>query len=59
MDERIAYVLAGAFVEFLIDRYGLVSFRSLYETDNYEKAYGKSLQALEKEWRLTILETSR
>jgi hypothetical protein len=59
MDERIACVLAGAFVEFLIDRYGLVSFRSLYETDNYEKAYGKSLQALEKEWRLTILETSR
>jgi hypothetical protein len=54
MDEKIAYVLAGSFVGFLIERYGLPPFRSLYETDNYERAYGKSLDNLEREWRLIL-----
>ena len=54
MDEETAYVLAGSFVGFLIESYGLPSFRNLYETDNYEKAYGKSLYTLETEWRISI-----
>jgi hypothetical protein len=54
MDEEIAYILAGSFVGFLIETYGLPSFRSLYETDNYEKVYEKSLDTLEKEWRVNI-----
>jgi hypothetical protein len=54
MDEETAYILAGSFVGFLIETYGLPSFRSLYETENYEKVYGKSLDTLEKEWRVSI-----
>lgn len=54
MDEETAYVLAGSFAGFLIETYGLPSFRSLYETDNYEKVYGKSLDTLETEWRISI-----
>src|SRR5215510_43784 len=54
MDEQTAYVLAGSFVGFLIERYGLPPFRSLYETESYEKVYGKSVDTLEKEWRLRL-----
>ena len=54
MSEETAYVLAGSFVGFLIEKHGLVLFRRLYETGNYEKAYGKSLKTLEKEWRSTL-----
>jgi hypothetical protein len=54
MDEETAYILAGSFVGFLIETYGLPSFRNLYETDNYEKAYGKPLDTLEREWRVSI-----
>ena len=56
-DERTtAYILAGAFVGFLIDRYGLPRFKSLYETNDYDKVYGKSLEILEKEWRSALQE---
>jgi hypothetical protein len=54
LDEKIAYVLAGSFVGFLIERYGLPPFRSLYETENYEMVYGKSLDTLENEWRSSL-----
>ena len=39
MDEETAYVLAGSFVGFLIERHGLAAFRTLYETGDYERAY--------------------
>jgi hypothetical protein len=54
MDEETAYVVAGSFVGFLIERYGLRQFRSLYETANYEQAYGSSFDTLEKEWRISL-----
>jgi hypothetical protein len=51
MDEMTAYILAGSFVGFLIERYELARFRQLYETESYESVYGKSFQELEQEWR--------
>jgi hypothetical protein len=54
MDERSAYILAGAFVGFLIEKYGLAMFRTLYETGSYEKVYTKSLPVLEGEWRVEV-----
>jgi hypothetical protein len=54
MDEKNAYTLAGSFVRYLIEKYGLGSFRSLYATANYEQVYGKSLEILEKEWRVNL-----
>jgi hypothetical protein len=56
MEEKTAYILAGSFVGFVIERYGLASFRSLYETGNYQQVYGKSLGTLEKEWRVSLRE---
>lgn len=54
LSEESAYVLAGSFVGFLIDKLGLAEFRKLYETGIYETAYGKSLSDLEKEWRRVL-----
>jgi hypothetical protein len=54
MDEETAYVIAGSFVGFLIERYTLTAFRNFYETGDYEKIYGKSLDTLETEWRLSV-----
>ena len=56
MDEKTAYILAGSFVGFLIGRYELTLFRSVYEMENYEKVYGKSFGTLEREWRLSLPE---
>ena len=50
MDEMTAYLLAGSFVEWLIEAKGLERFRVLYDGD-YEKAYGKTFAELEREWR--------
>jgi hypothetical protein len=54
MHEKAAYILAGSFVGFLIERYGLPMFRSLYVSGNYEDVYGKPLETLEQEWRLDL-----
>jgi hypothetical protein len=56
MEERTAYILAGSFVGFVIERYGLTLFRQVYETGNYEQVYGKSLGTLEQEWRVSLQE---
>jgi hypothetical protein len=54
LNEQSAYILAGSFVGFLIEKYGLSEFRKLYESGAYESAYGKSLRELEKEWRAAL-----
>src|SRR5262245_36110333 len=56
MEEKTAYILAGSFVGFIIERYGLASFRHVYETGNYAQVYGKSLGTLEQEWRVSLRE---
>ena len=54
LGEQSAYVLAGSFVGFLMEKYGLPEFRTLYESGRYESAYGKPLETLEKEWRAAL-----
>jgi hypothetical protein len=54
VDERTGYLLAGSFVEFLIEKYGLPQFRTLYESGDYEQAYQEPLRVLEKEWRSRV-----
>jgi hypothetical protein len=56
MEEKTAYILAGSFVGFLIERYDLPRFRRVYETANYDKVYGKSFGTLEREWRVSLRE---
>lgn len=58
---EIGYPAAGSFVGFLVRTYGLLSFRNLclYEArkesekindDSWVKAFGKTIDSLEKEW---------
>ena len=54
MQEQTAYILAGSFVQFLIENYGLTLFRNLYEVGSYDLVYGKNLTALEREWRIEL-----
>lgn len=54
LHEQSAYIFAGSFVGFLVEKLGLPAFRKLYEAGNYEAAYGKSLGELEKEWRSSL-----
>jgi len=54
VDEKTAYIVAGSFVGFLIEKYGLAMFRGLYTAGNFKKIYGKSLSVLENEWRSSV-----
>ncbi len=45
-----SYLLAGSFVRFLFDTYGLEKFKNVFPTGNFSKHYGKNLYALEREW---------
>lgn len=51
LGETAEYALAGSFVGFLIEEYGLEPFRRLYDTGDYDAAYGKPLPELELAWR--------
>ena len=45
-----SYLLAGSFVRFLVDTYGIEKFKGVFPTGNFTKYYGKDLSALETEW---------
>ncbi len=54
IEERTGYLLAGSFVQFLIEKHGLSKFRTLYESGDYSQTYQQPLQVLEKEWRSNL-----
>ncbi len=50
-----SYVLAGSFVRFLVDTYGIEKFKRVFPFGNFEKYYrvgseGKDVGVLEREW---------
>ena len=45
-----SYLLAGSFVRFLVDTYGIEKFKGVFPSGNFVKHYGKDLQSLETEW---------
>ena len=45
-----SYLLAGSFVRFLVDTYGIEKFKGVFPTGNFVKHYEKDLQLLEAEW---------
>jgi hypothetical protein len=52
MPDRAAYLLAGSFVRYLMDRKGgLDKFRALYASGDYQATYGVPFSALERDWR--------
>ena len=55
-----AYTLTGSFARYLIDTYGVASFREAYGGGTFDEAYGRDLGALVAEWEawLDTLERS-
>ena len=51
-----SYLLAGSFVRFLVDTYGIEKFKGVFPTGNFVKHYAKDLSSLEAEW-IEFLET--
>lgn len=51
-----SYMLAGSFVRYVVDTYGMEAFRRAFPTGNFRAAYGKPLSQLSKEWE-TFLDT--
>ncbi len=51
-----SYLLAGSFVRYVADTYGIDTFRRAFPTGNFRAAYGKSLSGLSSEWE-TFLDT--
>lgn len=45
-----SYTLAGSFSKYLITSYGSAKFLKLYGSRDYDIVYGKSIEALEREW---------
>ena len=45
-----SYLLAGSFVRFLVDTYGIEKFKKVFPTGNFVKHYAKDLPVLEAEW---------
>lgn len=52
MPDVPAYLLAGSFVKYLMDRKGgLDRFRALYARGDYQGTYGVPFSALQRDWR--------
>ncbi len=48
-ETEVAYPASGSFVDFLIDKYGLVLFTKFWQK-SLNEVYGKNIHELEKEW---------
>ena len=46
----ISYIVAGSFVKFLIDNYGVVKIKQLYGDFDFDKVFGKNIIELEKDY---------
>lgn len=53
-----AYTAAGSFVRFLVDTYGMPRFFELWPRGDFERAYGKPLPELLREWRTLLARTA-
>ena len=49
-----SYAASGSFSRWLIEEHGLQAFGRVFSNGNFKKAYGKPLEALEKEWRFFL-----
>jgi hypothetical protein len=54
---RIAYIEAGSFINFLIEKYGEKKLADLHNSKslNYKEVYGKEIEKLELEWKVYVL----
>lgn len=50
-ERQLAYLQEGSFVKYLIERYGIGQFMTMYKGLTYEATYGKPITELEQEWK--------
>jgi len=50
----VSYTTMGAFVQFLIDRYGAERLRAVYARANFETVYGQPLDSLAQAWAASM-----
>ena len=48
---RQSYTLAGSFVRYLVDQYGMEKFKQVFRWGNFESVYNRSLNDLDDEWK--------
>jgi len=55
---RLAYIQAGSFINFLVEKYGEQKLGALNNSNalDYEKVYGKRFSELEEEWKKYVFE---
>ena len=46
----LGYIIAGSFIKFLIDTYGIDTFKKLYADLDFKAHYGKELPELSREY---------
>lgn len=46
----LAYIVSGSFSLYLIEKYGIIKFKELYSTLNFNKIYNKNVNELNKEY---------
>ncbi|MBU7037422.1 MAG: hypothetical protein HXS52_05795 [Theionarchaea archaeon] len=58
-----SYFISGSFVTFLLEEYGMASFKDFYGRpltgDSFVQVYGKQVDTLEEEWLKAIEQTER
>jgi hypothetical protein len=47
---NISYAFSGSFSKFLVEKYGIEKFKSLFGSGNYKSVYGKEYAAIENEF---------
>lgn len=47
----LGYIIAGSFVKFIVDTYGIEKFKKLYDDFEFEKHYGKNLADVSEEYQ--------
>ncbi len=49
-----AYTLAGSFIAYLTERFGMQSLRDVYEDGDFERAFGETIDALVSGWETMV-----
>ena len=54
----LSYIYAGSFSKYLIEKYGIDKFKKLYHEGDFPGAYGRPLNAVVREYYLTLTDTA-
>jgi hypothetical protein len=50
----LGYIVAGSFIKYLVDKYGIERFKELYSDMNFAQKYGKDISVLASEYQIEL-----